>query len=86
MDHPNDAERYIATSGGVVGAIATVPIAIVALPITYTLHLITDDGKSCTHANAYVGAPVFGGIWFMGTVFGGLAYPFCGWWDLDDKR
>ena len=84
-NHPNDAERVISKSGGIIGGIAFIPVTIIALPVTGIIASIKSDKGEADMAGAISLSPSICGAYGIGTLFGAIAWPFCGWWDCDGE-
>ena len=82
VDHPNEAERKIAGTGAVLGFVAVIPITIVALPITVP---IAANINQTEKSYAWILGVNYGAFICGGTIFGSVAWPFCGWWDTTGK-
>jgi hypothetical protein len=78
VQHRNVIERSFAQTGYVIGCIVGLPVSIVAAPVTIPIASNSKDAQG----GLVVLAPVFGIGYGIGTLFGAITWPFCGWYEL----
>ena len=73
LDHDNAGVQIPARAGAILGAVVGIPVSILLAPITIPYSVATDSNLGPI-------TPLYYSILAGGTIFGGIAWPFFGWW------